>query len=48
VHHGDRVDEPSRLVADPTRARVELGWSAPQSSPERIVADAWAAFARGG
>jgi UDP-glucose 4-epimerase len=48
VHHGDPVDEPSRLVADPTRARTELGWTAPRSTPSRIVADAWAAFAGAG
>jgi UDP-glucose 4-epimerase len=43
VHQGDAVDEPARLVADPTRARTELGWTAPRSAAERIVADAWAA-----
>lgn len=45
VHHGKPVDEPACLVADPTRARAELGWTAPRSTPSRIVADAWAAFA---
>lgn len=44
VRHGEPVDEPARLVADPTRARVELGWTAPRSSAARIVADAWAAI----
>ena len=40
VHHGDPVDEPSTLVADPTRARRELGWTSARSTPERIVAAA--------
>ncbi len=44
VHHGPPVDEPSSLVADPARARAELGWPATRSTPERIVADAWAAL----
>jgi UDP-glucose 4-epimerase len=48
VRHGDPVDEPSSLVADPTRARRELGWTSARSTPERIVADAWAALARHG
>ncbi|MCD2198231.1 NAD-dependent epimerase/dehydratase family protein [Actinomycetospora endophytica] len=43
VLHGEAVDEPSRLVADPSRARRELGWAPTRSAPERIVADAWAA-----
>jgi UDP-glucose 4-epimerase len=46
VHHGEPVDEPSSLVADPTCARRELGWSPTRSTPDRIVADAWAARAR--
>jgi UDP-glucose 4-epimerase len=46
VHHGDPVEEPPRLVADPTRARAELGWTGSRSTPERIVADAWAARRR--
>ncbi|NMO88161.1 NAD-dependent epimerase/dehydratase family protein [Actinomycetospora sp. TBRC 11914] len=46
VHHDDPVEEPPRLVADPTRARAELGWTASRSTPERIVADAWAAVGR--
>lgn len=44
VHHGEPVDEPACLVADPARARRELGWAPARSTPERIVADAWAAL----
>ncbi len=44
VHHGDPVDEPASLVADATRARTSLGWTAARSTPDRIVGDAWAAF----
>jgi UDP-glucose 4-epimerase len=44
VRHGEAVDEPARLVADPTRARRELGWNPLRSTPDRIVADAWAAL----
>ena len=41
VRHGPAVDEPARLVADPSRARRELGWEPWRSDPERIVAEAW-------
>ena len=41
VRHGPAVDEPTRLVADPSRARRELGWEPWRSDPERIVAEAW-------
>ena len=41
VRHGPAVDEPARLVADPSRARRELGWEPGRSDPERIVAEAW-------
>ena len=41
VRHGPAVDEPARLVADPTRARRELAWEPWRSDPERIVGEAW-------
>jgi UDP-glucose 4-epimerase len=40
---GPPVPEPAALVADPGRIRRELGWTAPRSDLQRIVADAYAA-----
>ncbi|BCB80719.1 UDP-glucose 4-epimerase GalE [Phytohabitans flavus] len=37
--------EPPHLVADIARARAELGWEPHRSTPDRIVTDAWAAWA---
>jgi UDP-glucose 4-epimerase len=37
------ADEPQRLVADPRRAEVELGWKAQRSTLDEILSDAWAA-----
>ncbi|MFC5065805.1 NAD-dependent epimerase/dehydratase family protein [Actinomycetospora atypica] len=43
VRYGPAADEPARLVADPSRARDELGWEPRRSDPGRIVAEAWQA-----
>ncbi|HET6520989.1 MAG TPA: UDP-glucose 4-epimerase GalE [Geminicoccaceae bacterium] len=37
-----RAGDPARLVADPTRARRELGWAPRCSELEALVATAWA------
>lgn len=37
-----RAGDPSLLIADPSRARRDLGWAPTASSIDRIVADAWA------
>ena len=37
-----RPGDPAHLVADPTRARARLGWTAHRSDLESILADAWA------
>ncbi len=36
-----RAGDPDRLVADPARARLELGWQPDASDLETIVGDAW-------
>src|SRR5207247_945645 len=41
-----RAGDAAVLVADPARARADLGWRPSRSSLDRVVADAWA-FARG-
>lgn len=43
VRYGPPVPEPAALVADAGRVRRELGWTAPRSDLQRIVADAYAA-----
>ncbi len=43
VSHGPAVPEPPELVADSSRIRAELGWTAPRSDLATIVADAWKA-----
>ena len=43
-----RAGDPPALVADPARARRELGWAARVSSLERIVGDAWRALEAAG
>jgi UDP-arabinose 4-epimerase len=39
---GRRPGDPAEVVADPARARRELGWSAVHVDIERTIADAWA------
>jgi UDP-glucose 4-epimerase len=41
VRHNPPADEPQVLIADVTRARVELGWSPARSTLPEIIADAW-------
>ena len=41
-----RAGDAAVLVADPARARADLGWRPTQSDLDRVVADAWA-FLRG-
>ena len=43
VKHLPPRPEAARVLADTTRIRAELGWSADRSSLDEIVADAWAA-----
>lgn len=43
VEHGPPAAEPPRVVADPSRAGVELGWRPRVSQLDRIIADAWTA-----
>lgn len=38
--------EPTRLLADSTRAQTELGWRAKRSSLDHIIGDAWTALTR--
>jgi UDP-glucose 4-epimerase len=44
VRHRPPADEPPVLLADPSRARAELGWQPVRSEVSRILADAWAAL----
>lgn len=46
VLHRPPAAEPTRLVADPTRAHVELGWKPQLSTLDQILGDAWTAERR--
>lgn len=43
IDHGPPRPEPRIVVADSTRIRAELGWTAPHSDLRTIIADAWQA-----
>ncbi|MFD0365314.1 NAD-dependent epimerase/dehydratase family protein [Nocardia sp. GCM10030253] len=43
IEHRPAVAEPPRLVSDSSRARNELGWTAPTSDIESMIRDAWSA-----
>ncbi|HEY8593670.1 MAG TPA: UDP-glucose 4-epimerase GalE [Devosiaceae bacterium] len=43
-HAPRRPGDPPELVADPSRAQTELGWSARRSDLDTILSDAWAWF----
>ena len=36
-----RPGDPDELVADPSKAREVLGWTAEWTDPEKIIASAW-------
>jgi UDP-glucose 4-epimerase len=46
VEHRPPAREPHTLVADGTRIRQALGWQPTRSTIDRIITDAWAAFAQ--
>lgn len=46
TEHLPARNEPHELIADTTRIRAELGWSAPSSELTQVIGDAWRARRR--
>lgn len=44
VNHAPPAHEPPMLLADPSRARAELGWRPNRSTLRHIISDAWKAM----